>query len=91
MGSSCWAFPRGGLEYIVNGSLRLMVFPTFTGVLTCIYLQLADNSNQHLRNKAFDALDQSICAVLGSDQFQENAAFRLHVESCDVRIVYSPA
>ncbi|KAI8555870.1 hypothetical protein RHMOL_Rhmol05G0207500 [Rhododendron molle] len=55
------------------------------------FLELADNSNQHLRNKAFDALDQSICAVLGSDQFQENAAFRLHVESCDVRIVYSLA
>lgn len=67
------------------------MLPTFTCVLTSFYLQLADNSNQHLRNKAFDALDQSICAVLGSDQFQENAAFRLHGESCDVRIFSSLA
>ncbi|KAI8555868.1 hypothetical protein RHMOL_Rhmol05G0207500 [Rhododendron molle] len=53
------------------------------------FLELADNSNQHLRNKAFDALDQSICAVLGSDQFQENAAFRLHVESCDMEDLHT--
>ncbi|XP_044475978.1 protein MON2 homolog isoform X3 [Mangifera indica] len=37
------------------------------------FLELADNSNQHLRNIALDALDQSICAVLGSEQFQNNA------------------
>lgn len=36
------------------------------------FLELANNSNQHLRNMGLDALDQSICAVLGSDQFQEN-------------------
>ncbi|KAE8010084.1 hypothetical protein FH972_006478 [Carpinus fangiana] len=36
------------------------------------FLELADNSNQHLRNMGLDALDQSICAVLGSDQFQDN-------------------
>lgn len=35
------------------------------------FLELADNPNQHLRNMALDALDQSICAVLGSDQFQD--------------------
>lgn len=35
------------------------------------FLELAVNSNQHLRNMALDALDQSICAVLGSDQFQD--------------------
>ncbi|KAF5192862.1 Mon2-like protein [Thalictrum thalictroides] len=29
-------------------------------------LELADNPSQHLRNMALDALDQSICAVLGS-------------------------
>lgn len=34
------------------------------------FLELAENSDQHLRNLALDALDQSICAVLGSDQFQ---------------------
>lgn len=33
-------------------------------------LQLSENSNQQLRNLALDALDQSICAVLGSDQLQ---------------------
>lgn len=32
-------------------------------------LELADNPNQQLRNMALEALDQSICAVLGSDQF----------------------
>ncbi|PON87081.1 Mon2, dimerization and cyclophilin-binding domain containing protein [Trema orientale] len=34
------------------------------------FLELADKPNQHLRNMALDALDQSICAVLGSDHFQ---------------------
>ncbi|KAJ8475568.1 hypothetical protein OPV22_019295 [Ensete ventricosum] len=33
-------------------------------------LELADNSNSQVRNLALDALDQSICAVLGSDEFQ---------------------
>lgn len=42
------------------------------------FLELADNSNQHLRNMGLDALDQSICAVLGSDQFQENTPSRPH-------------
>nr|KYP74426.1 Protein MON2 isogeny [Cajanus cajan] len=35
------------------------------------FLELADNSNPHLKNMALDALDQSISAVLGSDQFQD--------------------
>ncbi|KAF5740546.1 protein MON2 isoform X1 [Tripterygium wilfordii] len=35
------------------------------------FLELADDSNQHLRNMALDALDKSICAVLGSEQFQD--------------------
>ncbi|KAI9186171.1 hypothetical protein LWI28_014359 [Acer negundo] len=42
------------------------------------FLELADNSNNHLRNIALDALDQSICAVLGSEQFQDNASSRQH-------------
>ncbi|XP_058086558.1 uncharacterized protein LOC131233785 [Magnolia sinica] len=33
-------------------------------------LELSENSNPQLRNMALDALDQSICAVLGSDRFQ---------------------
>ncbi|XP_057539687.1 uncharacterized protein LOC130817800 isoform X2 [Amaranthus tricolor] len=35
------------------------------------FLELAENSNQHLRNLALDALDRSICAVLGSSQFED--------------------
>ncbi|GMH11321.1 hypothetical protein Nepgr_013162 [Nepenthes gracilis] len=36
------------------------------------FLELAENSNQHLRTVGLDALDRSICAVLGSDQFQHH-------------------
>ncbi|KAF2298518.1 hypothetical protein GH714_023926 [Hevea brasiliensis] len=45
---------------------------------------LADNSNQHLRNMALDALDQSICAVLGSEQFQDYVSSRLNGTSDDM-------
>ncbi|KAM7273445.1 hypothetical protein ACFE04_028109 [Oxalis oulophora] len=38
------------------------------------FLELADDSNQHLRNMALDALDQSICAVLSSGQFQDRVS-----------------
>ncbi|KAF3786151.1 MON2-like protein [Nymphaea thermarum] len=34
-------------------------------------LELAENPNMQIRNIALDALDQSVCAVLGSDQFHE--------------------
>ncbi|KAL3843987.1 hypothetical protein ACJIZ3_001390 [Penstemon smallii] len=37
------------------------------------FLELADSSNPQLQNMALGALDKSIIAVLGSDQFQENA------------------
>lgn len=47
-------------------------------------LQLADNSNQHLRNMALDALDQSICAVLGSEN-EDHALPRSDDNSQDVR------
>ncbi|KAK3011261.1 hypothetical protein RJ639_010612 [Escallonia herrerae] len=47
------------------------------------FLELAESSNQHLRNMALDALDQSICAVLGSDQFQEHESPRSHCASND--------
>ncbi|KFK26462.1 hypothetical protein AALP_AA8G252200 [Arabis alpina] len=36
------------------------------------FLELAEHSNQNLRNMALEALDQSICAVLGSEQFGED-------------------
>ncbi|KAK4596244.1 hypothetical protein RGQ29_014332 [Quercus rubra] len=45
------------------------------------FLELAENSNQNLRNMGLDALDQSICAVLGSDQFQENTPSRPYDKS----------
>ncbi|KAF2298593.1 hypothetical protein GH714_024248 [Hevea brasiliensis] len=48
------------------------------------FLDLADNSNQHLRNMALDALDQSICAVLGSEQFQDYVSSRLNGTSDDM-------
>ncbi|KAK9735345.1 hypothetical protein RND81_04G200200 [Saponaria officinalis] len=35
------------------------------------FLELAENSNQHLRNMALDALDKSVCAVLESQQLQD--------------------
>ncbi|KAK8546017.1 hypothetical protein V6N12_026821 [Hibiscus sabdariffa] len=47
-------------------------------------LQLADNSNQHLRNMALDALDQSICSVLGSEQFEDHVMSRSDGNSQDV-------
>ncbi|XP_075500953.1 uncharacterized protein LOC142539404 isoform X2 [Primulina tabacum] len=38
------------------------------------FLELSECSNQQLQNMALDALDKSICAVLGSDQFQERSS-----------------
>lgn len=52
-------------------------------------LQLADNSNQHLRNMALDALDKSICAVLGSEQFEDHALSRSNENSKDVSFCLS--
>ncbi|XP_020540275.1 protein MON2 homolog isoform X1 [Jatropha curcas] len=48
------------------------------------FMELADNSNQHLRNMAFDALDRSISAVLGSEQFQDYMQSRLHGVTYDM-------
>ncbi|XWS42471.1 hypothetical protein CRYUN_Cryun16bG0016700 [Craigia yunnanensis] len=48
------------------------------------FLELADNSNPHLRNMALDALDQSICAVLGSEQFEDHTISRSQDNSQDV-------
>ncbi|KAJ8760664.1 hypothetical protein K2173_017642 [Erythroxylum novogranatense] len=52
------------------------------------FIELADNSNQHLRNMGFDALDQSISAVLGSEQFQDFMTSRFHnnMESRDMEL-----
>ncbi|KAJ9561791.1 hypothetical protein OSB04_006951 [Centaurea solstitialis] len=40
------------------------------------FVELANSPNHHLRAMALKALDQSISAVLGSDQFEENASSR---------------
>uniref|UniRef100_M4DVQ9 Protein MON2 homolog n=1 Tax=Brassica campestris TaxID=3711 RepID=M4DVQ9_BRACM len=47
------------------------------------FLELAEHSNQNLRNMALDALDQSICAVLGSEQFGDAT---LDVESKSIEL-----
>ncbi|CAI9769498.1 unnamed protein product [Fraxinus pennsylvanica] len=41
------------------------------------FLELADSSNDNLWNIGLDALDKSICAVLGSDQFLESTSLKL--------------
>lgn len=46
------------------------------------FLQLANSPNHHLRAMALNALDQSISAVLGSDQFEEHALSR-HLGVCE--------
>ncbi|KAL0425375.1 UNVERIFIED_CONTAM: protein MON2 [Sesamum radiatum] len=38
------------------------------------FLELADSSNPQLQSMALDALDKAICAVLGSDQFQNTSS-----------------
>ncbi|CAL9055746.1 unnamed protein product [Musa banksii] len=48
-------------------------------------LELADNSNPQVRNLALDALDQSICAVLGSDEFQGIKASQQLPDSHDAK------
>ncbi|XP_039022425.1 protein MON2 homolog isoform X2 [Hibiscus syriacus] len=48
------------------------------------FLQLADNSNQNLRNMALDALDQSICAVLGSEKSEDHTSSRSDDNSQDL-------
>jgi F420-0:gamma-glutamyl ligase-like protein len=52
------------------------------------FLELAEHSNQNLRNMALDALDQSICAVLGSEQFGEDPA-RSRDATLDVRSLFA--
>ncbi|KAL0926436.1 hypothetical protein M5K25_002670 [Dendrobium thyrsiflorum] len=47
-------------------------------------LELSENSNQQLRNLALDALDQSICAVIGCDQFQSTKPSELELSSTEV-------
>ncbi|XP_020274026.1 protein MON2 homolog isoform X2 [Asparagus officinalis] len=55
-------------DQVIDHLIEVISYANFS--LLIILLQLADNPNQQLRNLALGALDQSICAVLGSDQFQ---------------------
>uniref|UniRef100_A0A803KPK7 Protein MON2 homolog n=1 Tax=Chenopodium quinoa TaxID=63459 RepID=A0A803KPK7_CHEQI len=49
------------------------------------FLELAENSNQQLRSIALDALDRSICAVLGSDQLQDRVASGSYPDSQHIK------
>ncbi|CAN4110213.1 unnamed protein product [Withania somnifera] len=49
------------------------------------FIELTDSSNQHVRIIALKAMDQSISAVLGSNEFQECASSKLHGEFNDVQ------
>ncbi|XP_055807466.1 uncharacterized protein LOC129876149 isoform X2 [Solanum dulcamara] len=49
------------------------------------FIELADSSNQHVRMIALNAMDQSISAVLGSNEFQEHASSKLKGAFNDVQ------
>lgn len=48
------------------------------------FLELANNSNQQLRNMALDALDKSICSVLSSEQFESQPPSETSEKTLDV-------
>ncbi|KAH6772485.1 ARM repeat superfamily protein [Perilla frutescens var. frutescens] len=48
------------------------------------FLELADSPNSQLQSIALDALDKSICAVLGSDHFQGNVSSKSFGASNDL-------
>ncbi|XP_051116570.1 uncharacterized protein LOC127241447 isoform X2 [Andrographis paniculata] len=45
------------------------------------FIELADSPNPQLQNMALDALDKSICAVLGSDRFLDNTSKTVDVSN----------
>ncbi|KAK1288620.1 hypothetical protein QJS10_CPB19g01189 [Acorus calamus] len=47
-------------------------------------LELVDNPSPQLRNMALDALDQCICAVLGSDRFQSSMLSRHELDEYQI-------
>lgn len=74
MGPSGWPLSWGDTAFVILFICRICGHCSgFYWHFNCI-LQLAEHSNQNLRNMALDALDQSICAVLGSEQFGEDPA-----------------
>ncbi|XP_019187110.1 PREDICTED: protein MON2 homolog isoform X3 [Ipomoea nil] len=62
------------LSILVNNLHR--VGPLWDDVIGHFF-ELTTSSNQHVRNMALNAMDQSICAVLGSNIFQEYASSKL--------------
>ncbi|KAL2325430.1 hypothetical protein Fmac_024488 [Flemingia macrophylla] len=66
----------GSISFSVERMISILVnnvhrVEPFWDQVVSHFLELADNSNPHLKNMALDALDQSISAVLGSDRFQD--------------------
>ncbi|KAL5196020.1 Protein MON2 [Glycine soja] len=71
------------ISILVNNAHR--VEPFWDQVISH-FLELADNSNTHLKNMALDALDQCISAVLGSDRFQDYKLSKSLESSQEVRL-----
>ncbi|XP_058754253.1 uncharacterized protein LOC131627411 isoform X2 [Vicia villosa] len=71
----------GSISFSVERMISILVnnvhrVEPFWDQVVSHFLELADNPNPHLKNMALDALDQSISAVLGSDQFQNYKQFK---------------
>ncbi|XP_019258208.1 PREDICTED: protein MON2 homolog isoform X2 [Nicotiana attenuata] len=80
-GSICFSVERM-LSILVNNMHR--VGPLWDEVI-CHFIELTDSSNQHVRTIALNAMDQSISAVLGSNQVQEHASSKLQGACNDVQ------
>ncbi|XP_004495778.1 uncharacterized protein [Cicer arietinum] len=66
----------GSISFSVERMISILVnnvhrVEPFWDQVVSHFLELADNPNPHLKNMALDALDQSISAVLGSEQFED--------------------
>ncbi|RAL48739.1 hypothetical protein DM860_001059 [Cuscuta australis] len=86
-GSISFAIERM-LSVLVNNLHR--VAPLWDDVIGH-FTELTSSSNQHVRNLALNAMDQSICAVLGSEVFQEQASskvFASNVRNSAVRTLF---
>ncbi|XP_059291369.1 uncharacterized protein LOC132044850 isoform X2 [Lycium ferocissimum] len=70
------------LSILVNNVHR--VGPLWDEVISH-FIELTDSSNQHVRTIALNAMDQSISAVLGSNEFQERAPSKLQGACNDVQ------
>ncbi|KAJ8556427.1 hypothetical protein K7X08_029818 [Anisodus acutangulus] len=70
------------LSILVNNVHR--VGPLWDEVISH-FIELSDSSNQHVRTIALNAMDQSISAVLGSNEFQERASSKLQGACNDVQ------